>query len=647
MKIFILLIFLKLINISFLSIPLWDLKSSSISLVSTLSPSINITIYNESSNNMKVTLIKNIKKESDHIIIKNYISVLGKEFIETIWEDIDSIYYINNKYYICPKGKNFLNEYINNRFEEIRPVSNYDNEHNNWDLKCFFQSERNWFFQIFLNSIDKHYYGYYFNKPYSWHYIIYNKNNQQEERKSLLDFLWTIKSIKKYDAYSNNMVALIIVNSNIYLYNFNTVMSEDTSYNENSYNQLISEKFEYTNAYFNNNTKKFYWMTYNSIKDYKGGYSTDTIDVDNPKSNINIINYTTSPFDGIFNNAKINKMEMIRDSKYAYYEIQDNENSNNIYRGIVDIELNKVIFNTNENIKTFQPLGNYSMLVITDDNSAYQLCAIKANNKCIESCPVNTKLIIDNENGNYCKCDGYIHIPDYICDKSCDVSIYGLNENKECGFCKYLYTDKPYKIIYEEGCLKEKPPNTFYVNETINLLQYCNSPCFECTSLDNCKSCENGYYLKDNNNCVNCHQNCETCSKGQEKDENDTINENCESCPSGRYLINSKDHYSNCVDKCPTGTIIKDNECIDESSKEKEEDKEDKKDKEETDNKGNDEDNNDSIDSRDSLLLWIFIGGTGLLLIIFSLCVYKKAFCYKNDDMEKTDIMCELEEKRE
>ena len=440
------------------------------------------------------------------------------------------------------------------------------------------------------------------------------------------------------------MAALTFANSQIYFNFFGTILSEYTSYNQLIQNQLLDDKLEYTNAYFNNNTKKFYWMTYNSIDYYRGGYSVDTIDVDNPKNNINIKGYTTSPFDNFFINAKLNKMEMIRDSKYAYYEIQENENS---YRGIVDIELNQVIFNTNDYLKTFQPLGNSSMLVVTDDNSAYQLCAIKVNNKCIENCPENTKLIIDTELGNYCKCDGYMQIPDNICIKSCDVSIYGLTDNKECGFCKDLYTDKPYKIINEEGCLKEKPPNTFYVKEDLKLLQYCNSPCYECSSSDSCISCENGYYLKDKNICLDCHKNCQTCSKGQEKDENDTINENCESCPSGRYLINAKGHYSNCVDNCPKGTVNKGNECIDESSKEKPEDKEDKKEKEETKNKENEEDYNESIDSRDTMLLWIFVGVTGLLLIILSICTIRKALCYKNEEYIKTDIMCELQEKRE
>ena len=440
MKTFIfLLIFLNIINISFLSVSLWNLKSSSVSLVTPLNPSINVTIYNETSNKMKVTLIKNLKKESGRITTKNYISVLGKEFVETKWEDIDSIYYINNKYYICPKGKNYLNEYLNNQFTEIKPVQNYENEHANWDLKCFFQSERNYFFQIFLNSVDKYYYGWYTkNQNPSWTYIIYNNNG--EENKRILDFLWSLNSIKKEQVYSNNMAALTTSSSQIYFYFFDTIMSEHTSYNNLLQSQLLDDKLEeYTNAYFNNNTKKFYWMTYNSIDNYRGGYSVDTIDVDNPKNNINIKSYTTSPFDNFFSNGKLNKMEMIRDSKFAYYEIQDNEYS---YRGIVDIELNQVIFNTNDYIKTFEPLGNRSMLVVTDDYSAYQLCAIKINNKCVENCPENTKLIIDAEKGNYCKCDGYIQIPDYICVKSCDVSIYGLNDNKECGFCQDLYENK-------------------------------------------------------------------------------------------------------------------------------------------------------------------------------------------------------------
>jgi proprotein convertase subtilisin/kexin type 5 len=309
-------------------------------------------------------------------------------------------------------------------------------------------------------------------------------------------------------------------------------------------------------------------------------------------------------------------MKMIRNSRFVYYVIEHKETQGLKYRGIVDIELNQIIFNTNEDIREFKPLGNNSMLAITSD-SAYQICPIKENNKCVDRCSNNKTLIIDYEKGNYCSdnqiCEHYKLIPDNTCIESCDDNIYASNENKECGYCINLFKDTtPYKIINKSGCLNDKPKNTYYIDEKLKLLNYCEPLCLNCSSLDICYECQDGYDLEDQKckekikchpncrscinysdkdeeqnctacnedkylqidkgncvdkclenyylnetNCLQCHKNCKECLQGPENDEKGEINENCESCESNLYIIKAKGFNKNCVSECPIGTTTK------------------------------------------------------------------------------------------
>ena len=90
---------------------------------------------------------------------------------------------------------------------------------------------------------------------------------------------------------------------------------------------------------------------------------------------------------------------MIRNTKYAYYEINLNEI---IYHGIIDITLNKILFNTNENITELKLFSKYSFLAITK-SSAYEICVFaKSNGKCVDKYRPGQILELCPEYGNYC-----------------------------------------------------------------------------------------------------------------------------------------------------------------------------------------------------------------------------------------------------
>ena len=88
---------------------------------------------------------------------------------------------------------------------------------------------------------------------------------------------------------------------------------------------------------------------------------------------------------------------MTRNIKYVYYEIQ--KKSNEIYYGIINIELNKTIFNTNENLSQFKPYQSNGMFSFTDNN-IYKVCAYKNGNNYLDTCSDN--YILDIEYGNTC-----------------------------------------------------------------------------------------------------------------------------------------------------------------------------------------------------------------------------------------------------
>jgi hypothetical protein len=90
-------------------------------------------------------------------------------------------------------------------------------------------------------------------------------------------------------------------------------------------------------------------MTYNSVSDLITGYynKKSTIEFDNIDQVDPVVN-NLSPLE-FFDDVEIKFLKFIRNTKYLYYEIV-NKGNNATYHGIIDIEFNKVIFNTDEKI---------------------------------------------------------------------------------------------------------------------------------------------------------------------------------------------------------------------------------------------------------------------------------------------------------
>lgn len=98
-------------------------------------------------------------------------------------------------------------------------------------------------------------------------------------------------------------------------------------------------------------------------------------------------------------------MKFIVGTKYVYYKIKNNDKGT-YYYGIIDIELNKVLYNLEqeEEIKEFIPILNSGEMLAITSNSAYKICIVKSSDTCLTPC---SNLVLDPEL-NKCQDSGVI-----------------------------------------------------------------------------------------------------------------------------------------------------------------------------------------------------------------------------------------------
>jgi hypothetical protein len=94
--IFFFFIFVKLINISFSLIPIWNLKESSIDLLPERKEQEYsfITLYDENKNSVHINLTKIISKDSQNIYTKNIIITKSEDIRDTQWELVEGYFFI-------------------------------------------------------------------------------------------------------------------------------------------------------------------------------------------------------------------------------------------------------------------------------------------------------------------------------------------------------------------------------------------------------------------------------------------------------------------------------------------------------------------------------------------------------------------------
>ena len=193
-----------------------------------------------------------------------------------------------------------------------------------------------------------------------------------------------------------------------------------------------------TRGCFENDYDHFYFLTYSDTSDFACGYydSSDTINYESV-GGLTVNMNEDSPLEFV-DEVEIEYIKYIYNYKYAYYKI-NNIATGSTYYGIIDTKKNIVVFNTEEEILTYVPYSDISMLAITS-STAYEICVIKEDGACIDSkdCTETSYNYIVDLEGNKCatSCDDgkVLLIRENMCNDTCDGSIYVLN-NGQCGLC--------------------------------------------------------------------------------------------------------------------------------------------------------------------------------------------------------------------
>ena len=527
---------ISLINI-YAVIPTWNVKTSAIDLLGEKDEhTYNIDHRNNwyaSSDNLDKTL----KRVNGEITHQNTFTMYGLnwngikyqhivdfEAIESFYADTNSKTYIP---LVCPRGT-----YNVFKITSTTEMSQFTYSTSDWafkdkfDLKCFFH------------------------RSLGGNFLVYYLMNGESYLLQLKDS--TLQTVSKYrfdfdeifDFKLLNRENFVVAESNPYPF-IGLVKKEDNlrligtgldftkeSQTIDSYKDIFKLK-KYTQAYFHvyHYNNDFYYFTYNNIYDFTSGYSTNSIPTIekahyNEISDVTFKNNDKSPFE-FENDVEILLMENIFNYKYVYYKVKDKV-TNIIYHGIVDIKLNKVMFNTDEEVKLFIPYitfidenGGYehsnSMLMITQ-SSAYRVCAIKNGDDCLEECPSGQKIIYDvdgNKCGLQCETGKITLIPEEVCVSECNTSLF-VSNGTHCGLCRDMDNSNNYKFVNGSECLSEIPENAVIYNKNLSLLV-----------------CDKGYILKNDMCITHCFNTCKTCYDYSENESE----QKCKSCIEGYYLV--------------------------------------------------------------------------------------------------------------
>ena len=524
---FSLLIYCFLIFSIFCVIPQWNLLNIGEKLSDSLP--YEYSLIHRSMYNVELEMTRKILIEDGKLTYKNYLKVNyygnNELYKEVPFDFVESFYYINDNYIICPKGAHHpynLNtgKYIKIPFEK-KGIQD-------WDMRCY-KHENNGltFFLVFylMNGEKNLFYTTY--GEYSWGEMptfseeLYDYKLESNYYYNNLERQYPIMSLMK------NGENLTLIGKVIYLKNDgkNQYIPPDSEY------EKIESINRYTQAYFDNYTNSFYYITYDNVDNFLSGYviTTNTDRKVNGYDWAKVTHNNITPFEFI-DEVEIEEMNFMLYNKFVYYKIKD-KNNNKIYHGVLDVIMNKVIFNTDEEINYFLPFSSNAMLAITP-TAAYKICLYKSNGECVEDCDKYNLDIDGNKCGSSSDCpeNKKMLMPNKICIESCD-NTYLIEKEGQCGLCKDLFPEeKPYKLINGTECMAEYEKKSMeFINENLKILK-----------------CKSGFKF-ENNECISdkkCHQNCLSCDEYSE----DIEHQKCTSCIDGLYL-----EGENCKENCSEG----------------------------------------------------------------------------------------------
>ena len=414
-----LLCFILVYLIKYISpiLPIWKLSASAKDLLGNNNNEHTYEITDRFMYNLHLKLNKKITRDNNNKITHVNTLTLGTKQYTVNFENVESFYekdaqttYLN---ILCPRGSFHP---IN-----ISEMSNltFDNwiKDDAWDLKCYFHTSGYFLIYYFMNGNNE---------------VKYRKIRESEWKNhnnlTFYDEIYDFKLKNREDDNKNPYPFLGIVKEGNYLKLIGTEIGFENSNGigrETDQKKNLTTAKKYSQGYFSNSTTDFYYMTYNDVSDFISGYSIVSPGNDFSISSVTFQNNEESPFE-FYDDVEIKEMNFLSNNKYVYYTIY-NKITQKTYHGILDVKLNKIMFNTDEEIDVFIPYSTNSMLAITK-NTAYKICAINGDSDCVEDCSSGNELILD-ENGNKCgnKADyseKYLLVPGDVYISECDLSIY-------------------------------------------------------------------------------------------------------------------------------------------------------------------------------------------------------------------------------
>ena len=532
MKIFFsFLIYYLIISISCV-IPNWNLDKVGNKIINSSNDTYNFTTVYKNNDvgdeNLEIQVIKELYMENN--TIKNRSKVIYNNEIKIVPFDlIESFHKINDDIIICPKG-NYHPYSLSNKKWMI-PTNMENPDISNWDLKCKKQKSETsngdvYFFLVFYLMHEKFY------------FLVLGETkwgSMGEKQDIIYDFKLE-KTNHIYDKLAEYPMMTLIQRDNYLLLQGKIIVLKRESksiYEDKADKVKLTLTKGHTQAYFDIDTNTYYFISYDDIYNFISGYyNTSNKEIkETGFSDWYPINNTVSPFEFIEEQLEIEQMNFILNNKFVYYKIKDSNNKT--YYGVLDITLNKVVFNTDETLIEFIPNSKKSMLAITS-STAYEICLYKdSQGNCVEKCD-NNNYILDSD-GNICSYDKtcsdgkLMLVPNEICIEDCDKSIY-ISNDTHCGLCKDLGSNgKEYKLINGTECIELNSTSMEYYNERLKLLK-----------------CKDGFMLKDND-CVSDFKCYELCEEGQCTQVSTNIsNQYCTECIKGYFL-----YKGNCDKNCP------------------------------------------------------------------------------------------------
>ena len=529
------------------------------------------SLYEKELYNIKIKLTKRIVKTENKIISKNYLSIDNREEKEVNFNDIGSFYLIDKKIILCPRGK-FHPIIYNDNLEHKIPDNFIEKE--KWDLKCYQNDDESIQVIYLMNGKNNSF--------------IFSKNGYKlDEKQFFSNNMYDFKLIRTNEENIDSIISISLVQGNIELINSNQKLIKSII--------LLKTKL-FTQAYFGENNY-FYFITFNNGTDFISGYGF--LDENNEFNSLNLKINSKLPiyFD---ENIEIKEINLVPDSNYIFYKIF-NKTDAKIYNGVIDIILNKIIFNINEEIESSIFYQNSTFLVITtfsvykipimknnlisfhEDSlfstsyqECYELCETckeYSNNETAQKCLIcKNNFILEGEN---CVCEkgkkksGQKCVESENTGKNYQLSSSGNECAKNCtkfdsDSCNCLICDKGFIKINglctqcdnihcfnwtENTCDCIKCEDKYYLNK--NMCEVCDDNCYTCKEISTkCTGCKNNTFLEGEQcyNCTECKKTksltdcrCETCNEGKY-----ISNHQCYDCMEGCKICTSKEFCQGC-----------------------------------------------------------------------------------------------------